>query len=334
MSQVAKRADAARKQFYDLYAPVRAEMEQVDRLLREELRNADPFIGELVQHGFRIGGKRLRPALVLLTGKAVGRMCPDHLVMASVVEMIHTATLVHDDVLDAAEMRRHEDTINARYSNESSVLLGDFLFTHSFYLASTLETTYACRTIGRATNIVCEGELRQVHHRGDFDLTEDAYLQIIEAKTAELTSCCCRLGAHYAGATVDQESRLSNYGRHLGVAFQIIDDLLDMTGDETLTGKSLGTDLAQCKMTLPLIHILELASPEERAELHGLLNEPGENTRGALQPWLDRFDALGYARQKARRHATAAREQLAELEENPATEVLLNLTDFVLSRET
>ena len=334
MTQVAKRIDAARRRICELYAPVQAEMDQVEQLLRDELRHADPYVDALVQHGFRLAGKRLRPALVLLTGKAVGRMSPDHLILAAVVEMIHTATLVHDDVLDDAALRRHEDTINARYNNQSSVLLGDYLFTHSFYLASTLATTYACRTIGRATNIVCEGELRQVHHRGNVSLSEIEYSEIIEAKTAELTSCCCRLGAHYADASMDQESRLSNYGRHLGIAFQIIDDLLDMTGDETLTGKSLGTDLAQCKMTLPLIRTLELASPSERADLHALLHEPTENTRTALQPWLERYDAIAYARQKARRHATQAREQLADLADSPAAEVLRNLTDFVLDRES
>ncbi len=334
MSQVAKRLDAARKQRFELYAPIQAELEQVEQILRDELRNADPFVDELVRHGFRIGGKRLRPALVLLSAKAIGRMSPEHLVLAAVVEMIHTATLVHDDVLDEAEVRRHEQTINARWTNEASVLLGDYLFTHSFYLASTLPTTYACRTIGRATNLVCEGELRQVRHRGNLDLTEQEYLEIIDGKTAELTSCCCRLGAHYAGASIDQESRLSNYGRHLGIAFQVVDDLLDMTGDEMLTGKSLGTDLVKEKMTLPLIRTLELASPAERVEIQALLSEPSAATRAALQPWLERYDGLAYARQKAQRHAVQAREQLAELEDNPSTAILRNLTEFVLSRET
>ena len=176
--------------------------------------------------------------------------------LAAVVEMIHTATLVHDDVLDEASLRRHRETINARCDNEASVLVGDFLFTHAFYLASSLETTFACQTIGRATNIVCEGELRQIHSRGNFALTEAEYLAIIEAKTAELCACCCRLGAHYAGATPHVEDALDRFGRNLGIAFQIADDLLDLVGDEDSMGKSLGTDLEKQKPTLPLIRLL------------------------------------------------------------------------------
>ena len=198
MSQLVGKPDSTAAMLAALYGPVRAEMGEVEAMLQRELRSDDPFVDELAKYGFRISGKRLRPALVLLAAKAVNRATADHIVLATVLEMIHTATLVHDDVLDEAAMRRHLATVNSRWSNEASVLLGDYLFTHSFYLASTLETTYACRTIGRATNIVCDGELRQVHHRGNLALTEAEYLQIIEAKTAELTSCCCQLGAHYA----------------------------------------------------------------------------------------------------------------------------------------
>ncbi|HEV3021649.1 MAG TPA: polyprenyl synthetase family protein, partial [Pirellulales bacterium] len=203
----------------------------------------------LVQHGFRLGGKRLRPALVLLAAKAVGEITHEHLVLAAVVEMIHTATLVHDDVLDDAAMRRHLDTVNVRWGNQTSVLLGDYLFTHAFHLASTLDTTFACRTIGRATNRVCEGELRQIDTQGRLSLTEAEYLDIIAAKTGELCACACRLGAHYAGAGTALEDRLAHYGRDLGIAFQIVDDLLDLEGDESTIGKSLGTDLDQCKST-------------------------------------------------------------------------------------
>ena len=178
--------------------------------------------------------------------------------------MIHTATLVHDDVLDEAAIRRHEDTVNARWNNETSVLLGDFLFTHAFYLASTLESTYACRTIGRATNIVCDGELRQTITSGDVNLSEDDYLAIVEAKTAELCACSCELGAHYAGGDEETVARMAAFGRNLGIAFQIADDLLDLEGNESATGKSLGTDLAKRKMTLPLIHARESLDPRER----------------------------------------------------------------------
>jgi octaprenyl-diphosphate synthase len=332
MSQVVGRPETTAALLAALYGPVQAEMVEVEEMLRRELRSDDPFVDELAKYGFRISGKRLRPALVLLAAKSVGRATRDHIVLATVLEMIHTATLVHDDVLDEAAMRRHLDTVNARWSNEASVLLGDYLFTHSFYLASTLETTYACRTIGRATNIVCDGELRQVHHRGNLGLTEAEYLQIIEAKTAELTSCCCQLGAHYAGATPEQEDRLSSFGRNLGIAFQIADDLLDLEGDEHVAGKSLGTDLEKRKATLPLIRALDQADLVEREEISSLILAEGGNHRTELRAWLDRFEALDYARRKARYYADQAQADLSVFPESESIDTLRGLTEFVVNR--
>src|SRR5437868_5898441 len=196
----------------DLYAPVAAEMKEVERILNDELRNPHPFVDELVSYGCLLGGKRMRPALLLLTAKAIGPVRRDHLVLGAVVEMIHTATLVHDDVLDEAEMRRHLATVNARWDNEASVLLGDYLFTHAFYLASTLDTVLGCRLIGRATNIVCEGELRQKGSRGNFSLSETEYLEIVEAKTAALTAVSCRLGALFAGASAELVEQMDSFG--------------------------------------------------------------------------------------------------------------------------
>src|SRR5206468_475198 len=193
--------------------------------------------------------------LLLLTAKACGRVVPAHHTLAAVVEMVHTATLVHDDVLDDATVRRHRPTVNAEWGNQNSILLGDFLFTHAFHLASSVDAR-ACAIIGHATNRVCEGELQQNVERGNFDLTEDAYLDIVDGKTAELTSCCCRLGALYSGMDDEAVERLAQYGRYLGLAFQIADDLLDLVGEERAAGKSLGSDLAQQKLTLPLIHMM------------------------------------------------------------------------------
>lgn len=332
MTQVAPRRDGVQRRWEPLYAPIQSELDQVESILRQELRSNDPFVDRLARHGFRLGGKRLRPALLLLAGKACGRITRDHLVLAAVMEMIHTATLVHDDVLDDAAVRRHQDTVNSLWGNESSVLLGDFLFTHSFYLASTLETTFACREIGRATNIVCEGELRQVHSRGNFALTEAEYLAIIEAKTAELCACCCRLGAHYAGASADDEEALAGYGRALGIAFQITDDLLDLTGDESAVGKSLGTDLDQLKLTLPLIRLLEHADGPSRAGMVESLRNSNGHRRELLEPWLQASDGLRYAAQRAAGYAAAAREQLGGLPETAAGNVLRELTRFVVAR--
>ena len=256
----------------------------------------------------------------------------DHLVLAAVMEMIHTATLVHDDVLDHASMRRHLDTINARWGNESSVLLGDYLFTHSFYLASTLGTTFACQTIGKATNIVCEGELRQIASRGDYDLSEQEYLDIIEAKTAELCSCCCRLGPHYASSDPEVEESLARFGRYLGIAFQIVDDLLDMQGDEETTGKSLGTDLEQRKPTLPLIRLLAQTNPAQRATIIAAL-DAAETDCKVLDRWFDSTDAISYTREKARWFADLARAELAQLPTSDARTVLESVAEFAIERQ-
>jgi octaprenyl-diphosphate synthase len=213
------------------------------------------------------------------------------------------------------------------------VLVGDFLFTHAFYLASSLETTYACQTIGRATNIVCAGELRQIHSRGNFALTEAEYLSIIEAKTAELCACCCRLGAHYAGASAAAEDALDRFGRNLGIAFQIADDMLDLIGDEDSMGKSLGTDLEKQKLTLPLIRLLAESSPAQRTEIIELLSSKNGSDRDQINVWLERSDALAYAREKACWYADQALKDLQHLPPGPARDVLMALGELVVSRQ-
>jgi octaprenyl-diphosphate synthase len=328
-----------------LYQSVGSELRRVDARLADELRSDHAQANEVIRHGIRLSGKRLRPALLLLAGQAVGPLRDEHITLAAVVEMIHTATLVHDDVLDEAAIRRHEDTVNARWNNETSVLLGDFLFTHAFYLASTLESTYACRTIGRATNIVCDGELRQTISSGDVNLSEDDYLTIVEAKTAELCACCCELGAYYAGGDEEMVARLAAFGRNLGIAFQIADDLLDLEGNELATGKSLGTDLAKRKMTLPLIHARESLEPSERKKFLTALaslplssgegrGEGGLNngTREILLNYIARHDSFNYAREQAQLYADRAQQQLSLLADSPAKDALAALTDFAIAR--
>jgi octaprenyl-diphosphate synthase len=314
-----------------LYAPISKELADVEAQLKAELRSDHPFVDELVRYGCLLGGKRLRPSLLLLTAKAAGRITREHVTLATVVEMIHTATLVHDDVLDEAQIRRHLATVNARWDNESSVLLGDFLFTHAFYLASTLNSVQGCRLIGRATNIVCEGELRQKGSRGNFELSESEYLEIIAAKTAELTAVSCRLGALFAGASEDTTEQMDGFGRDLGIAFQIADDLLDVLGNERTTGKSLGTDLEKQKPTLPVIRALELASVADRATILDLVS--GDDRRPeSLSPFLERYEAIDYARERALTFARRARHRLEVLDRSPARDVLSLMTEFVVSR--
>ncbi len=332
MSQVRHTDADARQALSQLFAPIASDLALVDRRLQQELRHSDPFIDELAQHSFRIGGKRLRPALLLLTARACGEVTHEHHTLAAVVEMVHTATLVHDDVLDEADVRRHLDTVNARWDNNTSVLLGDYLFSHAFYMASTLETTFGCRAIGESTNTVCEGELRQTNSSGNFWLSRDEYLGIIDAKTAELTACCCRLGAHYAGADEATVERLSRYGRKLGIAFQIIDDLLDLEGEEQATGKSLGTDLAHCKMTLPLILLRDQSSESDAQRLQALYEESDATHSGMLIDWLESSGSFEQARRTAVEFAEEAAAELATLRDSDAKRMLAEIARFVIMR--
>lgn len=304
----------------------------VERLLAEQLASPHPFVDRLVRHGYRLGGKRLRPALVLLSGACLGRVDRSHVVLATVMEMIHTATLVHDDVLDGATLRRHVDTLNVLAGTEASVLLGDFLFSRSFHLASTLGQPWACELIGRSTTIVCEGELRQLGTRGRFDLGEDEYLSVIDAKTAELCACCCGLGARAAGGTPEQVEALEGYGRALGVAFQMVDDLLDLTGDERTTGKSLGTDRAQQKLTLPWIHALRRAPADRRSALVAGLTDPASGCHGRLLDELADLGGLEYTEVRAREFSQQAQGLLERIPSSASRDTLARLAVLAVDR--
>jgi octaprenyl-diphosphate synthase len=315
-----------------LFHPIAGDLERVDDVLREELKSRYPFVNDLVEHVSGFQGKRLRPALLLLVARAVGSLRSEHFVLAAVVEMIHTATLVHDDVLDHALVRRHRATVNAEWGTETSVLLGDYLFTHAFHLASSLESTLACRLIGRATNIVCEGELHQIHQRGDLDLSEQEYFEIIDGKTAELCAISCQLGAHFAGASAVAEHAMERYGRNLGMAFQIADDLLDVLGEEGRMGKSLGTDVDQQKLTLPLIWLMQHGSSDSVRSLRAILSGGGNHKSAQVRELLQQTEAVAYARRQAERFAASARTEAEELPDSPARRALLHLTHFVVQR--
>lgn len=325
--------DFARK-WANLYAPIAGDLAQAERIFEAELESRFPFVRRLVDQCSRFRGKRLRPALLLLAASACGEIRSDHHVLAAVVEMIHTATLVHDDILDDALIRRHAGTVNAEWGNEPAVLMGDYLFTHSFHLAASLESTLACRWIGRATNLVCEGELQQVHQRGNLDLDEGAYFDIIRGKTAELTAVCCRLGAHYAGADDSTVSALDRYGREIGVAFQIADDVLDLWGEERATGKTLGTDLEKQKLTLPLIRLLSIGSADVQEKVRSLLGEARSGIRRELQPYLKASGSLEYAWRRAKESVAQAVEALDVLPDSVGKTHLRILANAVVRRST
>ena len=325
------RAHAAQR-ISNLFAPIATDLDEAERIFSAELASHSPFVQDLVDHCSLFRGKRLRPALLLLAGQACGGIRPAHSVLAAVIEMIHTATLIHDDILDEAVIRRHAATVNSEWGNEAAVLMGDFFFTHAFHLAASLESTLACRWIGHATNLVCEGEMLQVHQRGNLELDEEQYYAIIRGKTAELTAVACRLGAHYAGATECVVEDLGSYGRELGVAFQIADDVLDLWGEEAQAGKSLGTDVVKQKLTLPIIRFLATAPATDAQRARELISLPGPTARAQLIQMLSDSDAREFSWASAQASSDRAIQKLAVLPESQARTILKRLAEAVIRR--
>ncbi len=312
--------------------PVALYVDHVIRVFDEELRSDLPVVNRLIDQVARYRGKLLRPKLLLMAGKATGEIIHEHVVLAAVVEMVHMATLVHDDVLDEADVRRRGATINRLIGNEGAVLLGDYLISHAYHLCSSLGSTWASRRIADVTNTVCEGELLQIEHRGDFGLTEATYLEIIRRKTAALTGVCCELGARVSGATDDVVEQLADYGLHIGMAFQIIDDLLDLTASEGETGKTVGRDADMGKLTLPIIRYLEQADGRDRQRMIDVLsNGHTDKTRCVRELLLD-TPCIDWAVHRARTHVQTALERLDCLPESDARAGLAAAAEFVLQR--
>jgi len=319
----------------DLTDTIRPQLDAVERLFHEELSSDLKTVNALVKHVSRFRGKMLRPCLVLMSGKAcspAGKLTDAHVVVATVVEMVHMATLVHDDVLDEAELRRKGATINHLRGNEAAVLLGDYLISHSYHLCSSLDSQLASRLIGRTTNRVCEGELLQLDNRGNLDLDEETYYQIIERKTASLCATCCYLGAKFAGADDAQVEAMETYGLSIGMAFQIQDDILDLVGDVRAVGKTLGIDAEKGKLTLPLIHFLRSAPPEHRALLRSLLSGPDADRAEKIRNLILPSKSLDYARDRARQLVDRARGALLALPESNTRRALDLMAEFVVAR--
>lgn len=313
-----------------IYAPVAAELDAVRDLFDEELHCDLPFLAELVSEIGRYHGKMLRPALTLLTARACGGITPAHITLAAVFEMVHMATLVHDDVLDEAELRRLAPTVNAMTDNETAVLLGDFLISHAYHLCSSLDSQQASRAVSACTNTVCEGELLQVHHRGNWNLTEQEYLDIVSRKTASLISVVCRLGAQHVPADPETIEALESFGMHIGVAFQVVDDVLDLAGLENEVGKTLGLDIHGGKVTLPLIHTLKTATPQDARLLKQLAGESRNDSRRHIRELL--ADGIEYAMHFAEQRVQAACTCLEGLPASPARDSLRAMAEFIIER--
>lgn len=317
----------------DLYAPIAADLKRVERVIEDELFSRHPFINDLCTRVGRYRGKMLRPAMVLLTGKAAGDLNDAHDVLAAVVEIVHLATLVHDDVLDEAVVRRKHRTINAADGNLTAVLLGDYLISHAYHLCSSLEDQYAARAIGATTNTVCEGELMEIHHRHDDRLDETAYFDIIRAKTAALTGASCALGARYAHAGDAVVRAMREYGISAGIAFQIVDDIIDLTGDDSCAGKTLGMDLAHGSATLPILHGLRHCSPAIRERLAAFVRGESAATREEIKACLANSGSIRYAYDVAAKWVQTALDQLQLLSDGSARDSLAAMTEFIIRRQ-
>ena len=306
-------------------------MQQVEQLLREQMQSKYEDLSPLLAHGALLGGKRLRPALVLLAAKASGKSTQDHVVLGTVIEMIHTATLIHDDVLDAADQRRHLPTVNAKWNDQTSILLGDYLFAQAFTLSATLGSTQACQWIGDAARRVCEGELRQIFSSGSSQLSEEDYFDIIRGKTAELCRISCRLGAEHSGADQATQTALADFGENLGIAFQIADDYLDVWGSTERVGKTLGTDLLQAKPTLPLIRLLQ-SDPAMQSQLDELAAMPDGPRCEAIMDRMNRCDSKQYTLATAEQFAANAVAAIDFLPESAAKRSLQEIAFFSVHR--
>lgn len=315
-----------------LYEPVAAHLSRVEAVFHDALRSDLPCVEDLCTHLRKLRGKMLRPVLLLTAGQASGTLRDEHYTLAAVVEMVHMATLVHDDVLDEADIRRQTVTVNRLAGNETAVMLGDFLISRSFHLCSSIDCPQASRIVARAAATVCEGELLQLHNRGNFELPESTYLTIIDRKTAALTAAACRLGAQYAGASEDTCENLQEYGRQIGRAFQIVDDILDIAGREEQTGKTLGTDAAHGKLTLPVIHHLRHGTNGDRERMVSMLRTGGHDRAGLCQA-LETSGSLDYARDHARQCVARATACLQCLSASPARAQLQRMAEFIVERQ-
>lgn len=316
----------------DLTTPISAALERVLVCFDDELRSDLPFVNRLAAQVRRYRGKLLRPKLLLMAGRLTGELRREHIVLGAVVEMVHMATLVHDDVLDHADVRRRHDTINRLIGNEGAVLLGDYLISHAYHLCSSLGSTHASRRIAAVTNTVCEGELMQIENRGNLELTEAEYLEIIRRKTASLTGLCCELGATVSSADDEVVNHLAAYGLEIGMAFQIVDDVLDLTATERETGKTVGRDADLGIMTLPLIRFMAETRPSDREKMLEILSNGSPHKTEQVRAMIADSNYVDEALDVARSYIQSAVMHLNDLPDNDAKTSLIAAAEFVIQR--
>ena len=307
-------------------------MEAVNKVIRERLHSEVTLVNQIAEYIISAGGKRIRPVLVLLVANAYGYKGTAHHELAAVVEFIHTATLLHDDVVDESSMRRGRQTANALFGNAASVLVGDFLYSRSFQMMVGLNNMRVMQILSDATNVIAEGEVLQLLNMHDPDVTQDSYLKVIRSKTAKLFEAAAQLGALISGASDSDIDAAGEYGRSLGTAFQLIDDVLDYAGDAAEIGKNLGDDLREGKPTLPLIWLMEHGTQEQRELVRSCIEQGDEAQFDAVLAAVTTSGALDYTRAQAEQAARRASEAIAGLPDSVFKNSLLQLSSFAVDR--
>jgi octaprenyl-diphosphate synthase len=317
------------EQLYNLIGP---DMKAVDAVIRVRLHSDVALVRQVAEYIIQSGGKRLRPALVLLSAGALGYRGAHHHELAAVVEFIHTATLLHDDVVDESDLRRGRQTANAMFGNAASVLVGDFLYSRAFQMMVEVDDMRVMRVLSDATNVIAEGEVLQLMNCHDADVDESRYLQVIRYKTAKLFEAAAQLGAIIGGGSEDIERSMAAYGMHLGTAFQLIDDVLDYSGAEVETGKHLGDDLAEGKPTLPLIYVMQHGTAEQAACVRRAIENGGRDDFLLVLAAIRSTGALEHAKQQAKLEADRAAASLDALPASQYKDSLLELCLFAVAR--
>ena len=317
-----------------LLAPVADDMRAVDAVIRRRLGSEVVLINQIGEYIISAGGKRLRPVILLLVANALGYKGEHHHELAAVVEFIHTATLLHDDVVDESDLRRGRKTANAVFGNAASVLVGDFLYSRAFQMMVQANSMRIMQILADATNIISEGEVLQLLNMHDPDVTEERYLQVIRYKTAKLFEAAAQIGAVLSGADAATEEAAAEYGRRIGTAFQIVDDLLDYTATADQMGKNAGDDLREGKPTLPLIHLLRNGTEEQRTLVRQAIEQGGTEHFDAIFSAIHASGALDYTRQAAEREAAAAETAANALPPSLFRQTLIDLCAFSLQRQS
>jgi octaprenyl-diphosphate synthase len=318
--------------FSELFAPIVSDMQAVDAVIRARLDSEVVLIRTIGDYIVGAGGKRMRPAVVLLVANALGYQGVNHHRLAAVVEFIHTATLLHDDVVDESDMRRGRETANAVFGNAASVLVGDYLYSRSFEMMVETDSMAAMAVLSAATTVIAEGEVLQLLNVHDPDVSLDRYLRVVRYKTAKLFEAAAEVGAIISGASPELQTAAASYGRHVGTAFQLIDDVLDYSGDVQTLGKNVGDDLREGKPTLPLIRVMEVGTAAQRALIRSAI-ETGHADFDAVARAIHATDALDYTRVAARAEADRAREALSAFPNSGDRETLLKFCAFAVERD-